>query len=226
MAAEQPSRNSCNLGEPITLSTQITMRAPLSDEHSLMEAFREGKEQAFEQLFRQWYPALCSFAARLTGNPDTGPDIAQEAFIKVWEKKSLFYSPQALSAYLYKTAKHDGLKWLEKNKRMQTHVPANRSVERFALENMIKAETIRLLHAAMEQLPAQTRQIIKKMYVEGSTVKTVAAEMGLALSTVKTHQARALQKLRLWIPYKSFLLIWLLAAGSTAPPAFFEIGFQ
>jgi len=63
-------------------------------------------------------------------------------------------------------------------------------------ENIIRAETLRQLKEAMNQLPAQCKKVFFKLYIEGKSVKETAEELKLTISTIKNQRARGIKLLR------------------------------
>ena len=57
-----------------------------SDIEVLTRELKEGKEVAFDYLFRTRYKNLCRFAATFVIHFDVAEDIVQEVFEKIWKK--------------------------------------------------------------------------------------------------------------------------------------------
>jgi len=77
--------------------------------------------------------------------------------------------------------------------------------ERDCFENIIKAETLRRVKEAMEELPSECRKVFMKLFVEGKSVVEAAAELNVAVSTVKNQKARGIKLLKMKLT--SFLFI-------------------
>jgi len=82
------------------------------------------------------------------------------------------------------------------------------NVEKDCLENMIRAETLRRVYEAMEGLPAECRKVFLKLFVEGKTVAETAAELNVAVSTVKSQKERGIRLLKMRLT--SLLLLYLV----------------
>ena len=54
----------------------------------LTRELKEGKEVAFDYLFRTRYKKLCRFAATFVVQFDVAEDIVQEVFEKIWKKST------------------------------------------------------------------------------------------------------------------------------------------
>ena len=60
-----------------------------SDEKFLLDEIRKGNNQAFEYLFKAYYPRLRGYAIRFVEDEETARDIIQECFLRFWEKREL-----------------------------------------------------------------------------------------------------------------------------------------
>jgi RNA polymerase sigma factor for flagellar operon FliA len=61
---------------------------------------------------------------------------------------------------------------------------------------LLAAERMQYLHAAVEALPGKMRHIIQQVYLEGRSVKEVAEELGFTHSAVSQQRAEAIRLLR------------------------------
>lgn len=169
------------------------------DNNALLEGFRKGNEQAFAAVYRQFYPSLCLFAANLTGDSAAAEDIASDSFLKVWEKRSIFYELPVLKVYLYRAVRnacinHQQKKNSERNKHagyssLQQDQPA-------VIELMVRSEMMRELEKAMNQLPPQRRRVFRLLFKEGKPVRVVAGELQLSINTVNEHRKLGIRYLR------------------------------
>ncbi|HLP39736.1 RNA polymerase sigma factor [Lacibacter sp.] len=152
-------------------------------------------------VFKENHKSLCFFANRYVKDSNAALDIIEESFLKLWAKREQFGSEAGLRSYLYKTVYNGCLRWLENEKRkahnLETYRIITDSPEQTCFENMVRAETLRQLHTAIEQLPGQCRTIVQKLYVDGKSVSEIATEMNLATSTVKNQKARGIKLLKL-----------------------------
>lgn len=162
--------------------------------------FREGHESSFDYYFRKWYPSVCFFAGRITGDIEVGKELASTAFMKTWAKRNKFSSSSGIRAYLFQVVRHDCFKWLKANSRERLPAEAIKiyADETAATheEEILRCELIASVLATINELPFGSRSVISKLYIEGKNVREVAAELCLAISTVKTQKNRGLEALR------------------------------
>ena len=166
-----------------------------------INTFRLISESELFLVFKNNYKSLCFFAGRYVKDANAVLDIVEESFVKVWAKREQFDSETGLRSYLYKTVYNGCLKWLEQEKRkasiLDTYRIISDSSEQACFESIVRAETLRQLHTAIEQLPNQCRTIVQKLYIDGKAVSEIAAEMKLTASTVKNQKARGIKLLKL-----------------------------
>ncbi|HEY4153789.1 MAG TPA: RNA polymerase sigma-70 factor [Puia sp.] len=184
----------------------------ISPEAGLMEGFRQGRESAFTELFTSLYPALCFYALKITNDQAAAEDIAEESFIRVWEKREIFFQFSVLKSYLYTTVRNAGINWLYENRKyrnLQNELGQNtRLSEGNPLELIIHAELFREMYSALDKLPPKCRQIVTMLFIEGKKVKDVARELQLSTGTIQTQKTRGLMLLR------KYPLNFLLLLGS------------
>ena len=152
----------------------------------------------FEVFFRENFPPVYAFMKRYTGDDELAADLAQETFIRVYERRDEIVSVDYGRAFLYTIARH--LYWNHcKHQRAKenyfTQLDENNVDDYDFLQEVTRQETMRMLYVSIDQLPPQTRNVIL-LNLEGKTNPEVAEELGITVNTVKTHITRALKFLR------------------------------
>ena len=64
--------------------------------------------EAFKQLFREFFQDIAYYSSKILKDTDIAEDIAQEVFIRLWEKENHFENYLALKSYLYLSARNRG----------------------------------------------------------------------------------------------------------------------
>ena len=163
----------------------------------------------FDSFFHSYYKAVYFFACKYVKDGAVAEDIVENSFIKLWEKREQMESEAGLRGYLYKTVYNGCLRWIEnEGRREKVYKVYKISMdvdENGHIENMIKAETLRRVKEAMEELPSECRKVFMKLFVEGKSVVETAAELNVAVSTVKNQKARGIKLLRMRLT--SFLFV-------------------
>ena len=163
-------------------------------------SFQRGEEKGFSFFFKEFYAALCYFSYTIIKDKDTAEDIAEEAFIKLWERHSGFENAANLKSFLYTIVRNASIDWLRQQKRRLAHskeiIYLAEEKESFILQQITEAETYREVVAALKILPPKCRQIFRMIYFEGKDYGQIASELNLSINTIRVQKARALALLR------------------------------
>ena len=73
---------------------------------------RSGDMKAFERLFVSLYPGLCNIANHYLNIDMLSKDVAQDAFIKWWNKREDFRDFAAVKSFLYITIRNQCLNYI------------------------------------------------------------------------------------------------------------------
>src|SRR3954466_7800108 len=89
--------------------------------YHLIAQFNQREERAFYQVFREFYPAIVSFAIKFVKDSNLAQDICSDSFIKLYQSKEVFDGLEHVKGYLFKITKHGCLDAIKKIKH-QTQV--------------------------------------------------------------------------------------------------------
>jgi RNA polymerase sigma-70 factor (ECF subfamily) len=132
------------------------------DEARLIEQLREGQEQAFESIFRQYYRPLTLFAVKYLGDLEEAKEVVQEFFIRLWSKHQTVDIRVSLKTYLYQGVRNACLNFIEADRVKQKHLRGYENPQHSranALEAIVMAEQEDKLTYAINALPEKCRQI-------------------------------------------------------------------
>src|SRR4030095_2468206 len=120
--------------------------------------------------------------------------------IRLWNKRNIFENEPGIRGYLYKSVYNACIRQLQqkqnRNRHNTSYITQIDTTEPSYIHNIIRSETIHLLHQAIAHLPAQCSKVFTKLYIEGKSVAETAQEMNLAVSTVKNQKARGIKLLK------------------------------
>ena len=124
---------------------------------------RSGDMKAFERLFVSLYPGLCNIANHYLNNEMLSKDVAQDAFIKWWNKREDFRDFAAVKSFLYITIRNQCLNYI-RDHRKEVDLAGRFSEETDADFDLmvIEEEAIEALYSAIDRLPAQSARIKRR----------------------------------------------------------------
>jgi RNA polymerase sigma-70 factor (ECF subfamily) len=164
-----------------------------------LHAFSRGDNDAFENIFRQYYQPLCRYAATLTLSNEEAEDIVQRVFVKIWEQRERLNIHSSLKSYLYKMVQHHFLNDLRRNKLRTMHEDAMKTEKNDQLSAGLEIESAELkkkIQAVFEKLPEQCRLIFRLSRVEELRYKEIAEVLGISIKTVENQMGKALKIMR------------------------------
>ena len=181
-------------------------------------AIPSGKQETFEQLFRQYHAPLTYFAQSLVNDWPTAEDLVEETFLKLWERLEILCNPGSIKAWLYTTVRNTAIDHIRKVKRMDAYATEvrNKTVgeEKPIIHRIIEAETMHTIFATVQSLPPKCGQIFKMFYLEGKKLQEIAHELNLSISTVKSQKGRALEIIKRRLPEFCLLLFTVFSSKS------------
>ena len=161
-------------------------------ERELADGLRRGDRKAQEAIYRLHYRKVYQVAARVLGDPVGAEDIAQEVFIRAFERGSQFRGDSKLSTWFYRLTVNACLSQMRRKSGVSLD------------ENPLLAETVEravpaasplkpALEEALKKLPPGYRASVVLHDIEGLEHEEIANLMGISVGTSKSqlHKARA-----------------------------------
>lgn len=170
------------------------------EEQHFFAMLREGRESAFEMLFKQYYQPLCNYAYSFLYDRDEAEEVVQSAFMNVWDKRQTIDVQSSLKAYLYRMVRNACLNAIKHNKVRQDYIalqvvkgePTHESVT----QHVLAGELEQRIEMAMKALPAQCRLVFQLSRFEEMKYAEIAEQMNISVKTVENHMGKALKILR------------------------------
>jgi len=176
----------------------------------LFHRIKSGDAKAFEELFNQFYPSMCVVARSYVDDEGEAEDIAQDAFIKLWNVKSNYDSMESIKTFLYVLVKNQSLNYLRRNKSKDKYLENIDKDDFLYFRNqIIEEETYRILKEGIDQLAPQSAKIMR-LSLQGLKNQEIAEQLDVSINTVKTLKYNALKALKKSLKDYFFLLLLLL----------------
>lgn len=183
------------------------------DDRELLRAARNGDLEAFEALATRHERVVFTLARRITGSEEDAADVTQQAFLSAIENLDGFRGEAGFGTWIRRIATHAALKVLRKRRGLPTTsleaatepgvddgpVPHPEYIADWSqspVELAQRAETTRLIEAALGRLDEKHRLVFVLRDVEGLSVRETAEALGLSEVNVKVRLLRARLQLR------------------------------
>lgn len=167
------------------------MKHPSTDEE-LMDAVRDGSEEAFGALFQRYRAPLYGFALRMTRNPETADDVFQESFLRVHRARATWSSHDgSFRAWLYRIATNT----VRDRARAHARRPEVLGDEFEAVAHPSSTERIDL-ESALAALPDNLRNAFLLGVVHGLDHNEVAHALEVSPDNARARISRARTALR------------------------------
>ena len=157
-----------------------------------------GDKLILKEFFDTNYPVFCSFAASFVSDTSLCQDIVQDTFIKFWKNQNTFHNIFSVKAFFYKSIRNSCLDCIKhekvKNKFVDYYIHQNNPVKYF-WEEVIEKEAYSIVYQEINKLPEKEKEVLL-LALKERTNKEIAKDLGIAISTVKTHKSRAYKVLR------------------------------
>jgi RNA polymerase sigma-70 factor (ECF subfamily) len=175
----------------------------LADE-DLMPLVHDGDARAFEVVFDRHADAAFSLAYRMCGRQSTAEDVVQEAFLSLWRSGARYDRRRgSVRSWVLGVVHNRTIDLFRRDSvRTSRDVNAEGLVELMRAPDDTAADAERRedageIRAALNELPADQRQVIELAYFGGFSHSQIATMLELAPGTVKGRMRLGLTKLRI-----------------------------
>ncbi len=169
----------------------------------LLQAVAKKDRTAFEAFYNATTERVLSLVMRITQQIDTAEEVVSEVYLQVWRQADRFDPARGNAlAWLTILCRSRALDTLRKNNTAPTigaapigEVPEPEAAD-FPQDLLIALEQKSAVHAALEKLEPNQRQLLALAYFRGYSHSELAQFTGMPLGTVKTQLRRTISKLK------------------------------
>lgn len=165
----------------------------------LLEAIKQGRKPALQTVFDLHYAEVCRAIYKLVPDAALMEDLAQEVFIRFWEKREQIEVLESIGGYLHRMAVNEALAHLRRRRFFEdvseaAHLPAAASDH---TETDVLHQDLSLrLQAALNTLPPRCRAVFQLSRFEEMSYREIADQMDISIKTVENQMGKALKLLR------------------------------
>ena len=170
--------------------------APLSD---LIERLRRGDTQAFDTIFRTWYGPLVGTAERMLRDRAVAEELVQDVMLELWRRRETLAADTSPQAYLFQATRNrvlNHLRHLRIEQRSESDVQSVSSPTPQADAPVIDEELDVAVQRAVQALPDRCREVFELSRVHGLKYAEIAHQLGISVKTVEAQMGKALRTLR------------------------------
>ena len=176
---------------------------------SLIKKAKKGDKKSFGKLVKMHQRSILYLAYDLVGNYEDAKDLAQEVFIRAFEKINQFEERSQFSTWLNRITVNLAIDHRRKNKKNprqsigdnfdQIHHSEildgfnNQDSPEKAIEF---SENRTVLEQALNKLSENQRTVVALKYFHQNSTKEIAETMNIAENTVRIHLFRAMKNLK------------------------------
>jgi RNA polymerase sigma-70 factor (ECF subfamily) len=186
--------------EDLESSAKIVKFAILK-KHQEQDAVQEHELASFEEAMLPHMDAAHNLARWLLRNEQDAQDVVQEAYLRAFKSFSGFHGSNG-RAWLLTIVRNTSYTLLKKNKTVDLTTTFDEEIHASSYESVSPAtilehaEDAELIREAMDELPAEFREILALRHQEGLSYKEIADITQIPPGTVMSRLARARAKLR------------------------------
>ena len=155
---------------------------------------QENSHHDDEQLLT-WVPRLRRYARALVGNRDDADDLVQDTLERAWAKSAMWRGVTDMRAWLFEIMHNlhvDGIR----RPKLHTVVLDEDTPEVPVASTQGDRLAVLDLHAALERLPVEQREIVLLIALEDMSYAEVAATLGIPIGSVMSRLSRGRERLR------------------------------
>jgi RNA polymerase sigma-70 factor (ECF subfamily) len=166
-------------------------------ERLLVLRAQAGDDAALAELVERFSPRLRYFLRKLLSSADHAEDALQDVWVDVVRGLARLEDPQALVAWLYRIARDRAFGRLRKARRIELALDEQLVIDPASVvEEDFSAEDAARIHAALDELPHEQREVLVLRFLEEMSYEEIARIVGCQLGTVRSRIHYGKQALR------------------------------
>ncbi len=156
----------------------------------------------FNICFNKFFDPIRSFIYFRCGDQEVATDIAQDSFMKIWEK-NLEYNENQIKGLLYKISKE---LWISQYRKLDSarkfELNLTYEDERTTPEDLLEYDELRVKYEeVLSILPENQREVFLMSRMEDLTYKEIADRLDIGVKAIEKRMSLALRTLRKELKY-------------------------
>ena len=164
---------------------------------TLLARIVAGDVAALDDSLRQLWAPLLTYIVGILGSRDEAEDIAQEAFIRLWDNRKKLDAGGSLAGFVYRAARNLAISRLRSARVSDRTALALSNDQDLTVSIELEDDALHgPLAEKLRELPPRRREILLLHVVHELSYKDIAAMLGIAPQTVANQCTTALASLR------------------------------
>ena len=201
--AEETTLSHANRTAPVS---RIEISSHVTDSE-LLERLRRGDASAFDTIFRTWYGPLVGTAERMLRDRAVAEELVQDVMLELWRRRESLAADGSPQAYLFQATRNrvlNHLRHLKIEQRSEPEIRGEGSSAPQADSALVHEELDVAVQQAVQSLPDRCREVFELSRVHGLKYAEIAKALGISVKTVEAQMGKALRTLRErlapWLP--------------------------
>jgi RNA polymerase sigma-70 factor (ECF subfamily) len=194
------STHATRLPDEVPLRLDASRRAEHRSDEELLDALRDDHTVALTVLLHRHWSSLVSYVDGFLHSRDAAEDVAQDTFVRLWERRKLWRHTGTVRALLYRIARNMALnesrsRRVRRNRRELISATTATRVATPA-EALYENELRRKVEGAIAKLPERRREIFVHARYHNLSYAEIADILQISPQTVANQMSAALATLR------------------------------
>lgn len=165
--------------------------------------YKRISSKEYRELFNEYYDSIRNFLYFKTSDSNLAEDVAQDAFLKLWEIRDKI-DLKTVRSWLYTVA---GNMAINRLKRQQLQYKFINQADKKSRTNdpqfLMEMDEFQVkLQKVLEKIPEGSREVFLMNRIEGLKYREISERLGIGMKAVEKRMSKALQIIRDNIGYK------------------------
>ena len=176
-------------------------------DQELLDRLRQGGQDAFDTIFRTYYASLVGLAEGILRQRAVAEEVAQDVMLELWRRRESLSVQESLRAYLFRAARNRALNHVRHERverRGEVTLAGESATAPTAPRKLAEEEIDGAVREAVAELPDRCREVFELSRVQGLKYAEIAGVLGISVKTVEAQMGKALRTLRErlapWLP--------------------------
>jgi RNA polymerase sigma factor (sigma-70 family) len=164
-------------------------------------AFKEGDREAFDNLFRRFYPLLFLYGCKICPDKEIVDDCIQDLFIELWQSRAAT-SVKSVKAYFFKALKYKIYRHFRQSQNMTAVNDSEEngffeiSHDHFIVHREEEKQTAQQIIQAINKLPGRQKEIVYLKIYQSLSYEEISEVMGINYQVARNLFYQAIKSLR------------------------------